>query len=245
MVRGIDPAAVILTGDGHLWWSGCMQMAYEWLLSNECNKEDIVFVANDDIMFGPELISSAVGALQELPYALLGAQFHDPGTNRAQESGVHADLRRFVFRIAERPEQINCLPTRALFVRWQDMRRVGGFHPHSLPHYFADYEYTLRATRLGLHCVTRPDIAVTADFGATGYHDLDSLVGWHFLRRLFSVKTPLNPVYRTSFVALASPGIWKLINIFNVWTRACFRILWQGIFHLRFPRSAARRTGLV
>ena len=63
MVRGVDPAAVILTGDGHLWWSGCMQMAYEWLLSNECNKEDLVFVANDDIMFGPELISSAVGSI--------------------------------------------------------------------------------------------------------------------------------------------------------------------------------------
>ena len=245
MVRELNPSAAILTGDGSLWWSGCMQQGFDWLQSNQCGDDDVVFIANDDITFGPEFIATGVRALQQLPDSLLGAQVYDRATDTVHDSGVNADLRRFVFRAAERPEQINCLPTRALFVRWKDMRKVGGFHPYLLPHYFADYEYTMRAIRRGLRCVTRPDVAITADFGATGYHDLDSLVGWHFFRRLFSVKTPLNPVYRTSFVALASPGIWKPINIFNVWTRACFRILWQGIFHLRFPRRAARRTGLV
>jgi GT2 family glycosyltransferase len=242
MVLRQCPTAVILTGNGRLWWSGCMQRAYRWLLSHECEEDDIVFIANDDIAFGPEFISEGVKALQKLPSSLLGARVRDPKTEQVRESGVHADLKRFTFEVAERPEEVNCLPTRALFLRWKDMKQVGRFHPNLLPHYFADYEYTLRATKLGMRCVTSPDLAIIADFGSTGYHDLDSLVGWRFLRRLFSVKTPLNPLYRTSFVVLASPGIWKLVNILNVWMRASFRIVWQGIFRLRFPRTAINKA---
>jgi GT2 family glycosyltransferase len=232
----------VIRGPGNWWWSGCMQQAYRWLLSNDCDDEDLVMLANDDIMFGPDFIFQAVRTLAHLPDALLGAQLLDPASNKVRESGVHADLRRFVFRVAETPGQINCLPTRALLLRWKDMKRVGAFHPYLLPHYFGDYEYTLRATRRGLRCFTTPEVAVIADFGTTGYHDLDSLVGWSFLRRLFSVKAPLNPLYRTAFVTLASPGLWKLVNLFDIWARAGFRIIWQGLLRLRFPRRAVRKV---
>jgi GT2 family glycosyltransferase len=238
LVRQMFPEAEILTGDGSLWWSGCMQKGYGWLLRNGLADEDMVLIANDDITFGPDFIARAVTALREMPGALLGAQLLDLSLETVSESGVHADLRRFVFRVAEEPDQINCLPTRALLLRWEDMRRIGGFHPRLLPHYWADYEYTIRAHRLGLRCFTTPDVVVTADLGATGYRNLDALVGWRFLRQLFSVKTPLNPLYRTSFVILASSGVWKLINTFNVWIRAGVRIIWQGVLHRQFPRRA-------
>jgi GT2 family glycosyltransferase len=201
----------------------------------------MVLLANDDIIFDAAFIEQAVKALRQKPHSLIGAQLRDPASGEVHESGVHADLRRFVFRVAETPSQINCLSTRALMLRWADMRRIGGFHPRVLPHYWADYEYTIRAHRIGLCCFTNRDVVVTADLNATGYRDLDALVGWRFMRQLFSIKTPLNPLYRTSFAILASSGVWKLVNLLNVWVRAGFRIVWQGILHQRFPRSAVPR----
>lgn len=237
MIKELRPDTEIVRGDGSWWWSGCMQRGYQWLLRHSPNRDDIVLIANDDIIFASNFIEKAVAALIDEQGALLGAQFQDPASGRVRESGVNADLRRFRFCAAESAQQINCLPTRALLLRWADMRRIGGFHPLLLPHYWADYEYTLRAFRLGIRCVTRPDVFVTANMETTGYHDLDGLVGWRFLRRLFSVKTPLNPLYRTSFVVVASPWAWKAVNVANVWLRAGFRILWQGILHQPFPRK--------
>ena len=242
MVREEMPDAEVLKGNGNLWWSGCMQLAFRNLLQLAPDSEDMILLANDDIEFAPDFIAKAVAALHQKPDALLGARQIDRATNKVLETGVFADLRRFVFRIAESAEQINCLPTRALLVRWKDMKRIGGFHPHLLPHYLADYEYTLRATRRGLRCFTTPDVTIIADLGATGDHDLDEMVGSLLLRRLFSIKTPLNPVYRTTFVLLASPGLWKLINLLHVWLRAFFRIFWQGLLCRPFPRKTALRV---
>lgn len=239
-IRSKVESVSVIRGDGNWWWSGCMQRAFRWLSAHGCLDEDIVLLANDDITFGPEFISAAATTLARSPNGLLGARYLDSNGDKVVESGMHADLRRFVFRTAENPEQINCLPTRALFLRWRDMKRIGRFHPTLLPHYFADYEYTLRATRRGLRCFTAPEVVITANLDTTGYHNLDAMVGWRFVRRLFSVKTPLNPVYRTTFVALTAPGIWKLINICNVWARSGSRIVWQGLLHLHFPRTTVR-----
>jgi GT2 family glycosyltransferase len=241
MVREMLPHAQIVTGDGSWWWSGCMQRGYNWLLDPEPSPADMVLIANDDITYESDFIEIAVRTLAQEPHALLAAQLRDSEDGRVRESGVNADMRRFVFRTADSAQQINCLPTRALMLRWGDMRRIGGFHPQLLPHYWADYEYTMRANRRGLRCITSPAVTVTADLDATGFRDLDSLVGWRFLRQLFSIKTPLNPLYRTSFAILASSGVWKLANLLNVWIRAGFRIVWQGILHQRFPRSAVPR----
>lgn len=237
MVMRADPKAVIIKGNGNLWWSGSMQRGYEWLLRHGPADDDVVLLANDDIGFEPDLLKRAVSCLDAQPYALLGARLLDRNNDVPLETGVHANLRRFTFRTVRPEENIDCLPTRALFLRWSDMRRLGGFHPRLLPQYWADYEYTLRARRFNLRCVTRGDVTIRANMETTGQHDLDALTGWKFLRCLFSVKTPLNPVYRTCFVLLASSWLWKPVNVVNVWCRAGVRILWQGILHLHFPRK--------
>ena len=242
MVTQTVPDAVIIKGDGSWWWAGSMQRGYEWLSWKRPKKDDLVLLANDDIGFEPDFLERAFGCLEGHPNALLGARLLSQKGGIPVESGVLADMRRFTFRTASSQEEINCLPTRALFLRWGDMCRIGGFHPRLLPQYWADYEYTLRARHLNLRCVTSGDVTIRANMETTGYHDLDALTGWKFMRSLFSVKTPLNPVYRTSFAMLASPWVWKAVNVVNVWCRAGFRILWQGILHLHFPRKT---TGAV
>ena len=237
MVKQAAPRAQIIRGDGTWWWSGSMQRGYEWLLRQAPAAEDVVLLANDDIAFEPDFLEQGVNALADSAGVLLGARLSSPDSGAVLESGVHADMRRFKFRAARSEAEIDCLPTRALFLRWGDMRRLGGFHPRLLPQYWADYEYTLRARRLGLRCVTDAKVSIRANMDTTGEHDLDALTGWRLMRALFSVRTPLNPLYRTSFVLLASPWIWKPVNVLNVWCRAAFRIVWQGVFRLSFPRK--------
>lgn len=237
MVRQRQPTAVVLKGNGDWWWSGSMQCGFEWLSRHGPHAQDLVLLANDDITFAPDFVARAVEHLDQTPHTLLGARLVDE-TGAVIETGVEANLRRFTFHKAHTADMINCLPTRALFLRWSDMCCIGGFHPVLLPQYWADYEYTLRAHRLGMRCVTSSQITITADMSATGYHGLDDLVGWSFLQRLFSIKTPLNPLHRTWFVLLACTWRCKPVAVANIWLRAGFRIAWQGILRKPFPRKA-------
>ncbi len=238
MVLELWPQATVLRGDGGLWWAGSLQRGYEHLLRIGAPDTDTVVIANDDTRFQADFIARGVRLLSDQPGALLCAQLEDERLGQVRETGVHADLLRFRFRIADVPSEINCLPTRGLFLRWGDMRRIGGFRPRLLPHYFSDYEYTLRAHRLGYRCLTDPAVALRANAQTTGFHDLDRLVGVEFVRRLFSIKTPLNPLHRSAFVLLAAPVLAKLPALINVWARALLRIVWQGVAHRPFPRRA-------
>jgi GT2 family glycosyltransferase len=241
IVRAHCPEAVILHGSGNLWWAGSLQLGLDRLAHANTPNEDVVLIANNDTTFDNTFVERGVLFLRAHPESLLCARLLDPETSVPKETGVHADLIRFVFRTAAKPEEINCLPTRGLFLRFSDMKRIGGFHPRLLPHYYSDYEYTLRARQLGYRCLTDPGVLLRANLETTGYHDLDRLVGMSFLRKLFSVKTPLNPVHRSAFVLLSAPTLLKLPALINVWARALPRIVWQGLAHRPFPRSAFAR----
>jgi GT2 family glycosyltransferase len=235
-VAGDYPQAIVLRGDGKQWWAGSLQMGLDYLRESDIGDDAIVFIANDDTTLDAEFVYRAVGFLSHNRGCLLCARVMDPETGAITESGVHADLTRFRFRLARSADEINCLPTRGLFLRWGDVKKIGGFHPLLLPHYWSDYEYTMRAWRRGYRCVTDDSVALVPDNKTTGYHDLDDLVGWKFITRFFSMKSPLNPWFRTVFVLLAAPGILKLVGVVNVLVRSVPRLLWQGLLHLKFPR---------
>ncbi len=243
MVRSEFEDAVIVRGTGSLWWAGGLQLGVDRLRQDSVADEDIILIANDDTRFDAMFVERAVQFLHAHPGSLLCARVIDPQTGEVREAGVHANFLRFQFRTARRAEEINCLPTRGLFLRWSDMRHIGGFHPFLLPHYWSDYEYTIRAFRKGYRCLTDAAVSLRPTPEASGHHDLDRLVGWRFFERFFSVKSPLNPWYRSVFVCLAAPGVVKLIGLAHVWGRALPRLVWQGLARRPFPRAGLKTSG--
>lgn len=242
MVHEEYPAATILRGTGHLWWSGSLQRGMDRLMQDDAPDDDIMLIVNDDTTLDAAFVERGVGMMRHMPGTLLGARLLDPDSGAARESGIHVDWLKFAFFPATDVSRIDCLSTRGLFVRWRDAKIIGGFHPRLLPHYWSDYEYTLRARRLGYLLLTHPSVVLRAHPESSGYHHLDDLTGWTFLKHLFSIKTPLNPLYRSSFVWLAAPWPMKLPALINVWARALPRLLWQGLARQPFRRNRADRT---
>ena len=168
-------------------------------------------------------------ALRRHPRSLLLSRIGDETSGQVVESGVHADLEKLVFRLARKPEEINCLSTRGLFLRWGDMKQIGGFHPCLLPHYWSDYEYSIRARRKGFACVTDPAVVLSADWSTTGIRSVEHLSGWKFVRTLFSRKTIANPIYKTAFVFIAVPGRWIFPNIIRIWSSVLIDVVSKGV----------------
>jgi predicted SAM-dependent methyltransferase/GT2 family glycosyltransferase len=225
MARARIKNITVLKGRGDWWWAGSLQQGINWLEKNRAGDRDIVLFANDDITFDEDFLQKAVSILDNLEATLLLPYLRDEKTGLPQESGVEADLQKLTFIPATSPDKINCLPTRGLFMRMADLRRVGGFHPWLLPHYWSDYEFTIRAHRKGLKLCTSADLVVSLDHDQTGIHsfEADGLV--IFLRQCFSKRSVFNPVYHTIFILLTSRLSHMPLSVFRIWRNVVLYVL--------------------
>jgi len=234
MVRARIDQLTVIKGGGDWWWAGSLQQGIDWLKQQGVADSDIVVFMNDDVLFEPDFLKVAVGLLDQHSGMLLPQVFNQ-ASGCIEESGVHADMKKLTFRTATFAQQINCLPTRGLFMRMSVLRRVGDFYPTLLPHYLSDYEYTLRAGRMGVTLKTLPQLLISFDKETTGFRSFKELTISEFIGRYFSKKSALNPVYWSAFVWLASPRLYMPWHILKIWLNVIKAILGQLIYTLN-PR---------
>lgn len=217
MATGHLPGTAVLRGKGNWWWAGSLQQGLDWLRREGIAEEALILMINDDLKVGPEYLERAVRLMAGKQKTFLLSQFHGAIEGIAEENGTHVDLQTLDFSVAESPDQINCLSTQGLFAYWKDVEAVGDFHPRLLPHYLSDYEYTIRAHRLGFMLETSPELLIDLNRDSTGYHKIAEKNFWVFLKKFFSVKSPGNPIYFSVFVVLACPRRWIAGNLFRIW----------------------------
>jgi len=217
MVSGYLPGATVLKGDGSWWWGGSLQRGMEFLRKT-AGRDDIVLIINDDTRFEADFIEKGVAALLARPRSILLAQLYDAKSRKFLECGVHCDWRRLAFRAIGNSERPNCFSTRGLFMRFEDMCQIGGFHPILLPHYGSDYEYTTRARRKGFVLATCREVKLLGyeDATTTGVRDV-ALPLPQFLQVIFTKRALHNPIYWTTFVLLACPWRYVPRNLVHIW----------------------------
>jgi GT2 family glycosyltransferase len=220
MVKKYIPSSTVLVGSGDWWWAGSLQRGLDWLRSKSVDASDLILFINDDVKFAPDYLQCAVRVMANRKHVLMLSRFRRVGCDRILETGVFANLRRMSFEISDTADRINCLSTRGLFVHWQDLKAIGGFHPTLLPHYLSDYEYTLRAHRKGFKCETSDDLLIVPTDEATGHRVINDASFLNFMKKYWSKKSAINPVYWSAFVVLTSEPMWVIPNLSRVWIQA-------------------------
>lgn len=223
-----------IRGDGSWWWAGCLQKGFEWLKQMKISGENTILIINDDVYIESDFLEKGISLLRTSQRTLLLAQSQLTRGAPSFETGIHANMKKFSFEIALDPEKINCLSTRGLFLRWKDFQIIGGFHPMILPHYWSDYEFSMRAHRKGYALITSPSVYLVPMLHDTGRQSPDYSGNYaSFLRSIFSVRTIHHPLYLASFVLLASPLKWRLLNLVKVACR-------MGLINMRYPATKLR-----
>ncbi len=211
----------IIKGRGNWWWAGSLQQGIDCLKTLSPNPSDVILLINDDVSFEKDFLLEGVKYLRVHPKTMVLAQFCDESSGAVLETGVQADLSRMKFKEAKSPDQINCLSTRGLFTTWDVIKTVGDFHPVLLPHYFSDYEYTIRAMRKGIALRTSPQIVLSPALAETGFRD-DGHCRWE-VRKLFSKKSAINPFYASVFIFLTCQVRAIPYSLIKVWGMALLK----------------------
>lgn len=221
-VKLLLPETVVITGKGDWWWAGALEQGCRYLKAQDARGEDVVLFINDDLHIGTDFLAKAMAEFETTDANLLLARQIDASTGReiGDGGGVHANVVRMRFSETKRPEDINCLPTRGLFMRWRDVQAVGGFKPRELPHYLSDYEFTHRAWRKGMKLAVMREAFVGVQLERSG----DSL--WTLFRlprsrrlaMVFSIRFKDNPVTWSRFVTNAVfPCILRVVPLTKIW----------------------------
>jgi GT2 family glycosyltransferase len=190
---------VTLKGDGTLFWGGAIQMGLDYALGC-CERDDYILFLNDDTQFVPGYVETLVNSSRRNGDAVVGSVVREDGEVPALVSiGARIDLDRILIRdilSGLSPEQIadldefyfpDALSGRGTLFPSRYFREFGTLVPHLLPHYFADYEITMRFKRKGVPLVVARDACV---FSPPVYGN--SVDGMSFFKRYFGPRSSRN-----------------------------------------------------
>lgn len=229
MVKEYIPSTTVLRGAGDWWWAGSLQQGIDWLHSLKVDDDDTVLFINDDVSIKKDFLEHGVRLLAGSKNSLLQARIYCNKSNELVGSGKVFDGETLHFRPAQEDEEINCLTTNGLFVRWVDLKRIGNFHPILLPHYLSDFEFTIRAYSRGMKLVSPPELELKWNMDTSGLRQFDPDISlWKYIKNYFSNKHVMNPIHWTAFILLGEDVRHRAYHVYRVWRSTVLAILMKA-----------------
>ncbi len=228
------PSVKILTGDGDLWWTRAMNQGVRWALQT-AGKNDYILSLNDDVSFEPDYISSLAEAAQSHPDSLIGSVALDEHGLCIVDAGVRINwlsakyshigeghLYSDLVNESKDVWAVDVLSGRGTLIPSELFRRTGFYNDQKLPHYGADYEFSLRAAKNGYQLLINAKSVLRSQIQATGVNNRIQSLTWRQLGKSFFMRRSPNCLrYRFNFARLAAPSHLFLPYVFFDISRVC------------------------
>ncbi len=213
-VREQFPNAVILRGDGNLWWTGAVNVGVQYALEN---KYDSILIMNDDLDLDTDFLTCLLDVANRNPGSLVSSVTVNR-TEANQDVILTAGFKRVGFFgdmvtlhagetcLGDLEEVIKCdfLTGASLLVPIDVFGKIGLFDARNFPHGMGDFEFTLRASLNGYPCLVATGSRVYTEYNP-------KYPAWYFfsssrreyLRNLFNSSKyyyGFKSIYRTSYM---------------------------------------------
>ncbi len=218
------PEVTILHGDGDLWWTGAINMALQDILPKTAD-DDYVLTLNNDVTFNEDYLASLVDAVKLRPGWLIGSVSLDcTDTNRVIDAGIYFDWRTGKEIMSDYRhgkyfnDNINRLSGRGTLIPVCVFRANNLYNAKHLPHYGADYEFSIRAQNAGFNLCVHCNAVLLSDTNISGlkFTPLMKISITKAKDLLFSRKSVANVGNKIRFRLLCCPRKYFLRNILFV-----------------------------
>ena len=165
------PDAVVLPGDGELWWAGATNAGVRYARNQGA---DYVLTVNSDGVLAPSAIAALLDAEGRTGPGLYCSRRHDLGDpERVCGIGVVFDWsRRVGYRKVPaaglRPVAVDACGANAMLVPSRCFEEVGLLDADRLPQNYSDWDFQLRAKAAGWTTYVVPDSVVYEDLSTQG-----------------------------------------------------------------------------
>lgn len=156
------PKAVVLKGEGDLWWTGAVEMGRSYSIEHKFTH---ILIVNDDLEFASNFFPPLVEASLQHPNSLIGSikiDVSDHQTVLCSGYFVRDICKHFIdFYVGSNVREIqkdilkvDAIAGATLLMPVSVARDIGSFNTIDFPHNLGDLEYTYRANQSGYHCYT-------------------------------------------------------------------------------------------
>jgi GT2 family glycosyltransferase len=156
MIENYDFDSRVVKGNENWWWARSVNEGLKYIKTLNLAPDDIVGIINDDVIFNNIYIENVDKYLNKAQDVLLGSKLVNQ--DGIIESGIFFDKRTMKF--VKTDHSINCSSTRGLFFKYSLLPKIGLMRQNLFPHYFSDYDLTLRANYKGLEIKFTPDVYI-------------------------------------------------------------------------------------
>lgn len=160
-IRELWPDAKIMLGSGDLYWAAGMALAERAAMADE---PDFLLWLNDDTVLRPDALRSLLALSQEMPGTVIVGATVDPITGELSYGGrLRIDYHPQRFQqlpLSGKPQHADTFHGNVVLIPRAVRLQVGPIDG-SFPHGYADDDYGLRATALGVPIVQAPGMIGT------------------------------------------------------------------------------------
>lgn len=228
-IREKYPHAILIKGDGKLWWTGSLYVAVEKILGL-AKDGDFILTINNDCVVEKDYLANIYKCAQKYKDSIVGSLIIDiKDKNTISDAGVriHWENYRFEnigskkisqiknFETVEK--NIDTLSTKGTLYPIKVFKTIGNFDRKHLPHYISDYEFACRAQKHGFKLLLYYGAKVYNEIARTGIgmRIPDKLTFKEIHEFLFSRRSRINMIDHFWFIILCCPKkyLWRNLKI--------------------------------
>lgn len=189
------PEVSVLSGSGNLFWTAAINEGIRYALELGA---DYVLTLNNDTLASIDFVEKMMAGATLKSDALIGALDLDAVSRKPYYGGevVNWALSKstYLLKTLDRKEQnglhpVSLFPARGLLIPRKVFETVGFFEEKKLPHYMADYDFTLQARKRGFSVYCNYDAKLYTYPQEGGDHKIrESKTLKNYFNHLFSIK---------------------------------------------------------
>jgi GT2 family glycosyltransferase len=223
------PDVTVLRGDGTLFWTASINKGIRHALLLGA---DHVMTLNNDTIASPTFVENMLRASRAVPQSLVGALDVDSSTRKPYYGGEILNWKwstsRYLLDFLRKDEQkglheVSLFPARGLLIPRLVFDNIGLFDEERLPHYMADYDFTLTAARNGYKIYCNFDAVLYTYPEEGGDHKIRKKKTWiNYWKHLFNIKGGGNLINYTRYTLKNCPPGSIMAALFTGYTRRLF-----------------------
>lgn len=177
VIKSNYPDVTLIKADDSLWWTGAINKCISYALLH-CDPNDVILTLNNDTELEKNYLKNLIGNHIRYPNSIITSVIKDIKSGKLEAAGYKqnwliAKESPLSFKHHHLPNDFNVVQTthasgRGTLIPAKVFRSIGLFDDKRLPHYAADYDFTLKATRAGFKIYACQDCVVLSYIDETG-----------------------------------------------------------------------------
>jgi GT2 family glycosyltransferase len=197
------PRAVVLPGDGDLWWAGATNRGVRYALAHGA---EYVLTLNNDGVVAPDAIRCLVDTARAKANSLAGARRNDLADPQTTWSDgwmfdrAGSRLASPVWAAPDTPTRVDATGANLLLIPARCFAEIGLFDADALPQCYCDWDFQLRAAEHGWAVYVEPRAVVFVDRTTSTPGAVEPAGLRHAAFLLTSTRSSYHPVYLARFL---------------------------------------------